>query len=364
MGGDEFVLLLPDSGLNEADNVGQRIVEDFRHPFPLGGETQSSLTLSVGVTVVQRGVEPGEALRQADVAMYHAKRSGRDQVAVYDPALGTAASRQQLAADQLRKAIAAGEITVHYQPVMSLQSEGAPVIAGFEALARWRHPTRGLVPPGEFITLAENTGLIDVLGKAVMLQALRQLQAWPDRRLTMAVNVSARQLLHADFPGKAQALLVELGIEPARLCLEITESQMMEQPERALAALSELTNAGVRIAIDDFGTGFSSMTYLRDLPATILKIDQSFVSGLPHNLKDVAVVAGTIRLAHSLGMLTVAEGVETSDQLAKLRELGSDFVQGYLLGRPLPAESVVLDYEPVAAHFSAIGHLLDVTALV
>jgi diguanylate cyclase (GGDEF)-like protein len=364
MGGDEFVLLLPDSSLGEAVNIGQRIVEDFRHPMLLGGELQRSLTLSVGVAVVAQGTEPGEALRQADTAMYHAKRGGRDQVAVYDPASGTAASRQKLAADHLRKAVAAGEITVHYQPVKDLQSADAPFIVGFEALARWRHPTRGVLPPSEFIDLAENTGLIGALGDAVMRQALQQLQTWPDRRLSMAVNVSVQQLLSRDFPLKVQTLLGELGVAPARLCLEITESQMMEQPEHALAALTELVNQGVRIGIDDFGTGFSSISYLCDLPATILKIDRSFVSALPHNPKKVAVVAGIIQLAHSLGMRSVAEGVETAEQLATLRDLGCDFVQGYLLGKPMPAESITLGHEPFVTHFSEVGHPLELTSVV
>ncbi len=348
MGGDEFVILVPGTDPREATAIGQRMVKDFRRSFVLGGEVQRSITLSVGVTVVPRGTEPAEALHQADTAMYHAKRSGRDQVAIYDPSSGTAARHQQLAAEELRNAIDRDEITLHYQPILAFDVGGNAVLSGFEALARWQHPRRGLLLPGLFIGLAEETGLIHALGGAVMRQAVRQLQIWPDRRLTMAVNVSVRQLVRPGFAIEVLSCLVEFGVEPERLCLEITESQMMEQPLLALAALTELSAANVCIAIDDFGTGFSSLAYLRDLPATLLKIDRLFVSSLPHNLKDVAVVTAIIRLAHSLGMRTVAEGVESSEQLAHLRDLGSDFVQGYLLGRPLTAESVLLTSAPAA----------------
>lgn len=342
MGGDEFVILLPAIDAFEAASIGQRIADNFRRSTLLGGQLRQGVTLSIGVAVVPVGTTPGDALRQADAAMYHAKRSGRDRVAVYDEALGTAASRQQLADAELRGAIESGQITAYYQPVIRLAADGVAVLEGFEALARWHHPTRGLVPPDMFIPLAEEVGLIHALGDTMMLQALHQLQTWPDRRLTMAVNVSVRQLVRPGFAGQVLSRLVQLGIEPARLCLEITESQVMEQPALALAVLSELAEADVQVAIDDFGTGFSSLAYLRDLPARQLKIDRLFVSGLPRNFKDVAVVTATIQLAHSLGMRTVAEGVETAEQLALLWELGSDFAQGYLIGKPLPAEAVQL----------------------
>lgn len=342
MGGDEFVVLLPGTTGPDAAAVAQRVVEDFHRSFVVGGQVYRSLTASVGMTVASPGVEPGEVLRQADSALYHAKRSGRDQVAVYDPVSGTSASRQQLDSEELREAISLGQIIVHYQSVHRLRAGADPVLDGFEALARWDHPTRGVLAPNAFIGLAERTGLIDSLGNEVLRQALRQLQAWPDRRLTMAVNVSVQQLVRPGFAQEVLAQLVELGISPQLLCLEITESQMMEQPELALAALSELAEADVRIAIDDFGTGHSSLAYVRNLPAAILKIDRMFVAGLPHDPKDVAVVRATVQLAHDLGMHTVAEGVETADQLAHLSALGNDFAQGYLLGRPLPASAVRL----------------------
>jgi diguanylate cyclase (GGDEF)-like protein len=342
IGGDEFVLLVPHVDVPTAAALGQRIVEDFRRSFVVGERVLRSLTLSIGVAVVPAGTEPGDAVRLADTAMYHSKRSGRNQVSVYDPASGTAASREQVAAEELHQAIEAGQITVYYQPVVDLTAGDPSAIVGFEALARWQHPTRGLVPPQEFIGLAEETGLIDELGDSVMQQALRQLQAWPDRGLTMAVNVSAAQLIQLGYVGSVLMQLVELGIAPQRLSLEITESQMMDEPELALEIVSELAAQGVQIAIDDFGTGFSSLAYVRDFPAKLLKIDRLFVSGLPHKPQDVAVVAATVQLAHSLGMRTVAEGVETAEQLDYLRAIGSDFAQGYLLGKPAPAADITM----------------------
>jgi diguanylate cyclase (GGDEF)-like protein len=343
LGGDEFVVLLPGVDAHTAAGVGQRIVEAFRQSFVAGDEVWRSLTLSVGVAVVAAGTDPGEALRQADSALYHAKRSGRDQVAVYDPDSGTATNRQQLAADELRDAIHSGQIIVHYQPIQDLTIDTTPMLSGFEALARWQHPSNGLVEPALFIRLAEQTGLIDALGEMVLRQALLQLHAWADPRLTMAVNMSIAQLTRPGFAADITSQLTELGIAPDRLCLEITESQMMQQPKQAQTALSELHAAGVNTAIDDFGTGFSSLSYVRDLPATLLKIDRTFVSGLPHSAKDVAVVSATVTLAHSLGIRTVAEGVGAVDQLEHLQKLGSDFAQGDLLGKPAPAQEIRLE---------------------
>ncbi|MBC7374002.1 MAG: EAL domain-containing protein, partial [Frankiales bacterium] len=322
LGGDEFVVLLPHTAGPEAATVAQHVVEEFRRSFTLDGRVWRSLTCSVGVAAAAPGTEPGEVLRQADAALYHAKRNGRNQVAIYDPASGTAASRNQLASEELRDAISTGQIVVHYQPVLDLTASDAPVLDGFEALARWQHPTRGLLAPEQFIGLAEQTGLIDALGNSVLRQSLQQLQAWPDRRLTLAVNVSVQQLVQPNFAQHVLNQLVELGIAPHRLCLEVTESQMMEQPQLALAALSELDAADVRIAIDDFGTGFSSLAYARDMPAALLKIDRPFIAGLPANCKDGAVVGATAQLAHNLGLRTVAEGVETGEQLACLRAMG------------------------------------------
>ncbi len=340
-GGDEFVVVIPVRESIEAVEVGQRIVEQFRRSFVLDGRVRRTISVSVGATTVLRGTDPTEAVRQADTAMYHAKQSGRDQVSVYEPATGVPVSRRKIAAEELREAIAAGHIRPDYQPIFTL---GEPLrIEGFEALARWHHPGRGLVPPDQFIPVAEESGLISALGDTILRQALQQLARWRDRSLSLSVNVSVRQLVRPGFSTEVITQLVEVGIDPAQLCLEITESQMMQEPSLALGALADLVKAGVRIAIDDFGTGFSSMIYLRDLPAQILKIDKIFVDGLPGEPRDVAVVSATIQLAHALGMRVTAEGVETVEQLSSLRALGSDSAQGYLLGRPGPAPSMLLE---------------------
>jgi diguanylate cyclase (GGDEF)-like protein len=340
MGGDEFVVVITPTTQRDACAVAQRIVEAFRAPFVLDGRHRRFVTVSVGVAVVSPQLTPGEALRRADSAMYHAKRSGRSRIALYKPVTRAAVSSRQIEVDELHRAIVAEEITPFFQPVWDLAGGGDPALSGYEALARWRHPQRGLVPPSQFIPLAEEARLIGALGLSMLRQSLRHMREWRDRRLTVAVNVSVRQLIARGFADEVLSTLLDLGLEPQRLCLEITETQVMESPDMSLAALNRLSEAGVKIAIDDFGIGFSSLEYVRNLPATELKIDQRFVAGLPERPKDRAVVKTIVELAHALGMRTVAEGVETQAQLAQLREMGSDLVQGYLLGRPQPPEAV------------------------
>ena len=343
IGGDEFVVVVPSAQRGEVVAIGERIVEEFRQSFVLGDEVIRSVTASVGITVVPPGSESDEALRQADSAMYHAKRSGRDQIAVYNATSGTAVTYHELAKEELQLAISSHNLTVEYQPVMWLVPAADPVLHGFEALARWPHPTRGRLRPDAFIGVAEDAGLIDALGDAVLHQALRQLRDWHDPRLTMAVNVSVRQLVRPGFAAEVLSRLVELGIEPARLTLEARESQLMEQqPDVALAGILEVHSTGVHIAIDDFGTGLTSVTYLRDLPATALKIDPSLVAALSQPGQDRGVVGAIVGLAHGLGMQTIAEGVETEEQLVQVRAVGSDFAQGYLLGEPLPGAAIRL----------------------
>lgn len=341
IGGDEFVVMAANSGPKDASAIARRILDAFREPFPLGDALRVKVTASIGVAQVGPGVTPSEALRRSDTAMYHAKRSGRDQVAEYDSEARVTVNTRQLAVDELRRAIEADEITPFYQPVWDILRDGAPALHGYEVLARWRRPGGDVIPPGQFIELAETSGLIGPLGRSMLRQAMRHLRGWRNRQLTMAVNVSVRQLVAAGFDEAVLADLVELGVEPGRLCLEITETQVMEEPEQSLATLKRLSAAGVSIAIDDFGIGFSSLAYVRDLPASELKIDQRFVAGMATSRKDRAVVRAVVELAHSLGMRTVAEGVETQEQLDLLREIGSDLVQGFLLGRPQPPEALL-----------------------
>ena len=340
MGGDEFVVLAPGVGAHEANGIGRRIAEACRAPLTLEGRTASFVSASIGVAIAEDGAAAGEALSQADAAMYHAKRSGKDQVAIYDAGQRLSHDARRTEYVELRDAIAAGQIVPFFQPVFGFDPAGAPQLHGFEALARWRHPERGLIPPARFIALAEEYELIGDLGRSILRQSLRHLAAWPDPRLVLAVNVATSQLLSEGFAEGVLDDLRELGLSPERLNLEITESQMMQSPEKSLAALHHLGQAGVEVGIDDFGTGFSSLAYVRNLPAAVLKIDRTFVSGLPDSVKDRAVVKAVIELAHELGMRTVAEGVETPEQLECLRREGSDYVQGYFLGRPQAPEDI------------------------
>ena len=249
--------------------------------------------------------------------------------------------------------IAQGELVVHFQPIYDLvgsaeggsEPDGDPLatvpvghrLRGIEALVRWQHPSRGLLGPDELIEVAEATGLIEGVWDFVLGETLRLLAAWPLPHLQAAVNVSACQLARSGFVPKVLERLAKSGIAPSRLCIEVAETQVMDHPEEVASVLAELAGAGISIAIDDFGVGYSSLAYARNLPAHILKIDRLFVSGLPDNPRDLALVSSVVRLAHELGMIAIGEGVETRGQLDCLRDLGCDSVQGYLLGRPAPA---------------------------
>ncbi len=247
----------------------------------------------------------------------------------------------------MRQAIAQGELVLHYQPVFELHGHTAQVpppggyrLRGVEALVRWQHPTRGLVGPDHFIPVAEETGLIHGIWDFVLGEALRQLRLWQRPDLQVAVNVSASQLPLPGFAGHILELLARAGVPSSQLCIEVTETQVLEHPEQSVSVLAELAAAGIVIAIDDFGIGYSSLAYARNLPAHILKIDRSFIGGIPDKPRDRALVSSTLRLAHELGMLTVGEGVETAAQLDCLHELGCNLVQGYFLGRPTAPEQI------------------------
>jgi EAL domain-containing protein (putative c-di-GMP-specific phosphodiesterase class I) len=242
----------------------------------------------------------------------------------------------------MRKALEREEFRVYFQPEVSINGER---ITGVEALVRWEHPQRGLLGPGEFISLAEETGLIVPIGAWVLREACRHAVQWQDahqgsKPLTMRVNVSARQLAEETLPDTVSNVLLESGLDPARLCLEVTESLLIEDPETSIRTLTKLKQLGVQIAIDDFGTGYSSLEYLRRLPVDCVKIDRSFVRGLPENGEDAAIVNAVIELGHALSLSVTAEGVETAEQLGNLRSAGCDTAQGFLFSRPEPAEVV------------------------
>ncbi|MHB1533450.1 MAG: putative bifunctional diguanylate cyclase/phosphodiesterase [Acidimicrobiales bacterium] len=341
-GGDEFVLLCEGVGETEATNLANRVVAALRKPVTTGRE-ETTVTASIGIALAPAsgaGHTPETLVRDADAAMYQAKDSGRDQIRVFDPSTHLLAVARHEMENALRGGIQRDEFVVHYQPEVNLAT-GA--IVGVEALVRWNHPLRGLLAPGEFISVAEETGLIVPLGAAVLREACKVMAAWQKddpRRSTMSVsvNLAARQLLVDDLVDVVADALSTSGLRPELLCLEITESVLLEDSGASARALNRLKSLGVRIAVDDFGTGFSSLTYLKRFPVDILKIDASFVDGLIRSREDRAIVASVIDLAHAFGLVTIAEGVETPEQLAELQALGCEQGQGYHWSRPLAPE--------------------------
>ncbi|MFG1603358.1 putative bifunctional diguanylate cyclase/phosphodiesterase [Actinoplanes sp. NPDC049265] len=352
-GGDEFAVLV-DSVTATADAVAlaERIIAALAEPFLVGGR-DLHVGASVGIASAADAGDVSQLQRNADLAMYKAKAAGGSGFAVYDPAMhDQLVERLQLEAD-LRRALERDELTLHYQPTVELATGE---ITGFEALVRWQHPERGIVSPLEFIGIAEATGLIAPLGRWVMAEACRQAVAWgagTTRRLKMAVNVSVRQFDHCDLAELVAGVLAETGLPADQLCLEMTESVVLTETDENLAQLQRVKALGVTLAMDDFGTGYSSLAYLRRFPMDVLKIDRSFVDRLGGDDEDVALVRTIVRLGQSLGMQTVAEGIENAVQLSSLCEMQCDFAQGYYLSRPLPAPAAG---EILAAGIPAVIH--------
>jgi diguanylate cyclase (GGDEF)-like protein len=338
-GGDEFAVLVEEvAGDFDAEEVARRLVEGLREPFLVESQ-ELHVRASIGIATAGDQAEGSDQLmRNADLAMYQAKATGFGGYASYDPQMHSGlVERLQLEAD-LRRALDAGELELHYQPTIEL-STGE--LVGFEALARWSHPTRGLVPPAEFIPLAESTGLIRQLGQWVLREACRQAVAWragyPGRPLMMSVNVSGRQFDQSDLPTIVAMALAESGLPAERLCLEMTESVLMIDTEENLALLTRLKALGVRLAIDDFGTGYSSLSYLHRFPVDTLKIDRSFVERLGQASDEAALARTIVQLGQSLGMVTVAEGIEQYGQFLALNRMTCELGQGFYFSRPLPA---------------------------
>jgi diguanylate cyclase (GGDEF)-like protein/PAS domain S-box-containing protein len=342
LGGDEFVVVCEDvADPDEAVAVAHRIQEVLEAPCAVdGGEVV--LTTSIGIVMSTGYASPYALLRDADAAMYRAKETGPARVVVFDQELAAQAVDRLRTESGLRHALENGELRLHYQPIIGMRS-GA--IEGFEALLRWEHPERGLVMPDQFLAVAEETGLIVPIGSWVVEEACRQAAAW--RRQypnaapwSMAVNLSARQVGRSGLANVVGNALRNSGLEPSWLCLELTEGVLIEATPAALAMLRSLKDLGVRLSIDDFGTGYSSLSYLRRFPIDVVKIDRSFVAGLGGGGEDDAIIGAVIGLTQRLGLRAVAEGVETEEQAARLRELGCDLMQGYLFARPQPAEDV------------------------
>jgi diguanylate cyclase (GGDEF)-like protein/PAS domain S-box-containing protein len=343
LGGDEFVLLC--AHLNDDDDlrlIGDRIVRAIGQPLTIAG-TDLAITGSVGVVVTaDPQLHPGELLRQADVALYDAKRAGRNRFEVFDAELHLGGQSTAGLAGELARAIEHSELFVLYQPLFSLDS-GA--LSGAEALVRWRHPQRGVILPGEFVPLAEQRGLIARIDSFVLDEACRQLAAWERDGdgwddFTISVNVSGRQLRDRGLVDRVSAALKRHGIAPARLCLEITETALIGELGDANQVLEALSRLGVRIALDDFGTGYSTLAHLQNLHADILKIDRSFIAQLGAGSRDREIIAAVTAMAHALGMTVIGEGIETSSQLDKLIALDCDEGQGYMLARPMPPADV------------------------
>jgi diguanylate cyclase (GGDEF)-like protein len=346
-GDDEFVFLSEHgAGL---DDGAERVADAFTAPFTIGG-VDVFLTASVGAATGAPGaVTTDQLLRQADAACQTARQRGGGAVRTFDSAMQDRVHRRAEVEDALRGAALRGELVLHYQPEVSLRTNR---IVAVEALVRWQHPAWGLVAPADFVPVAESSNLILEVGSWVLATATEQAGAWRarygDRTPTVSVNISARQFAQDDFVELVAGALSRSGAQPGDLCLEITESVLMDDIDRTLVTLTRLKALGVQLAVDDFGTGYSSLSYLRRFPVDVLKVDQSFVSGLGHDPEDSAIVQAVVHMGRALRLTTVAEGVETGHHVIELRELDCDLAQGYHFARPRPADVVteLLDAGP------------------
>ena len=365
-GGDEFVVLIDDlENPRYATEIAQRLVNVLQEPFLIGAQKVYS-SPSIGIAFSSQGTEtPDDLLRDADTAMYDAKKRGKACFCVFQNSLSQAALARLEMGNDLRLALERNEFVLHYQPKIELSSGH---IYGVEALVRWDHPTRGMLSPGEFIGVAEEMGLIVPLGRWVLREACRQARQWqqedlsthlsmsvnvsakqlrpePTQRwsaLDLNINVSARQLQHPALVEEVSQILEETGLDPSHLVLEITESVLMDEAEATIGVLEGLKELGLRLAIDDFGTGYSSLSYLRVFPIDFLKIDRQFVRRAGQSKDSDIILNSMIGLAHALDLTVVAEGAETADEVIKLKDLGCDLAQGYFFSRPLAPEDVTL----------------------
>ena len=346
LGGDEFVVLLEgDPARTGVEQVAARLLEALRHPFDLASSDEAvTVSASVGIAEAD-GQEPSDLLRDADLALYRAKATGKHRAVVFAPTMQSAAQRHRQLVLDLEAAVQRGELFLLYQPVIDLASK---TLTGVEALLRWRHPRRGVVGPTEFVPELEATGMIGAVGAWVLLTACRQAAAWAGmgHRCTMAVNVSAVQLAQERLDEDVHLALAETGLDPSLLVLELTESVLAGDRKETVARLSRLRALGVRIAVDDFGTGYSSLAYLRRFPVDIVKIDRSFVAEVATSAASAAVVHALVELSRALGLQTVAEGIEEADQLCFFRRERVEVGQGFLFSEPV---------EPAAIHAMLAG---------
>lgn len=342
LGGDEFVVLCRDCDVDGALALAERFQSTFDEPFDLG-ERVTRLTVSIGVATAP-GDDPDlrstDLVRDADLAMYAAKAAGRNRVRVFSPDLRSAVEQKVLVAAELREAIEAGQLVLHYQPVLHLPSGE---VSGVEALVRWQHPERGLLMPCDFIPLAEQTGVVVQLTRWVLAEATRQAAAWERAGLALVtgVNISAAHFATGTLVADVHDALDAAGLAPERLVLELTETSVAEDPLRAAAQFAQLRVTGVEVSIDDFGSGFSSLSQLVSIPAGVLKLDRSLVAGIEvRRSESAAAIAAVVGLAAACGMRSLAEGVETTGQLELVTELGCTHAQGFHIARPMPAAEV------------------------
>lgn len=344
LGGDEFAILLDGlESVADAILVAERIQQALTRPFMLNGH-EVFVTTSIGITLSNTGyADPENVLRDADTAMYRAKESGKARFEVFDSSMHSHAVALLQLENDLRRAIERREFRVYYQPIIDLETDE---VSGFESLIRWYHPERGLVPPDEFIGIAEETGLIVDIGIGVLRESCRQLREWQStlglKSLSVAVNLSAKQFAQPDLVKQVKEILQETGLNAQYLKLEITETVVMENAEVARNMLSQLCALGVQLSIDDFGTGYSSLSYLHRFPVKTLKIDRSFIGRMGADGENCEVVKTINTLANNLGMSVVAEGIETETQLSQLKAMGCGYGQGYIFSRPLMAEAATL----------------------
>jgi diguanylate cyclase (GGDEF)-like protein/PAS domain S-box-containing protein len=336
LGGDEFGLIIDGKQPQAGRAIAERITELLGHQFSIDGKSVRA-GVTIGISLFPRdGTDAAALLANAGAALFRAKATSRGSISIFEPEMDQQLRDRRLLHQDLSAAIHNGELSLHYQPqARAGQTVVDDDITGFEALARWIHPSRGFVPPGEFIPLAEESGLIVEMGEWILRQACVEAASWPVP-LQIAVNLSPAQFMHGDLVGLVHSILFDTGLQPGRLELEITEGVLIEDFERGLALLRRLKALGVRISMDDFGSGYSSLTYLQAFPFDKIKIDRAFVTNLGHNPQSAAIVRAVIGLGHGLEVSIVAEGVETQEQLSFLAKEGCDGVQGYFIGRPAP----------------------------
>ena len=336
IGGDEFGVMCSMASTDHLDIVMPRILDKLEKPFMVANQ-MVDITFSIGVAnFPEHGMDAGSLLRRADIALNSAKRN-RTIYEIYDRKLDASRQEHLYLLGELRHAVENDELCIYYQPKVQLSSNNTIAV---EALIRWQHPSRGFIAPNEFIPFAEHTGIIRIITEWVIENVLRQIEVWKSKNLNIRIslNISARDLVKTELPGQLATALRKTNLSPDTICLEITESALMEDPVNSQETVNTLHDMGLEISIDDYGTGYSSLAYVKNLPVNELKIDRTFIMNMDRQENDLAIVRSTIDLGHSLGLRVVGEGVETENQYNMLRKLGCDLAQGYFIARPMPAE--------------------------